>query len=81
MKQLTRIEHRQAQIRRIGNKVVHRPHVEITELARSPYIQHHIGSTQKYPVHIGMYLRTHEGDPAIKVGLFILAYMRPNMTL
>ena len=67
VKQLTRIERRQTRIRRIANKVVYRPHTEIAELARSPHVHYHIGSTQKYPVHIGTYLRTHEGDPAIKV--------------
>jgi hypothetical protein len=29
--------------------------------------------TQKYHVHIGTYLRSHEGDPAIKASLVILA--------
>lgn len=67
MKQLTRIERRQVRIRRIGDKIKHRPHVEIAELATSPLAHHHIGMTQKYPVHLGTYLRSHQGDPAIKV--------------
>ena len=67
VKQLTRIEHRQAHIRCISDKIVQRPHVEITELARSPLVHHHIGMTQKHPVHIGTYLRSHQGDLAIKV--------------
>ncbi|KAG2047193.1 hypothetical protein BDR06DRAFT_1032526 [Suillus hirtellus] len=66
VKQLTCIECRQARIHHIGNKIVHRPHVEIAEMARSPDVHHHIGMTQKYPIHIGTYLRSHEGDPAIK---------------
>jgi hypothetical protein len=69
VKQLTRIERRQARIRRIGDKIVHRPHIEIAELARSPCVHHHIGATQKFPVHIGTYLISHEGDPAIKVNV------------
>lgn len=67
VKQLTRIERRQARIRRVGDRIAHRPHIEITELARNPDSHHHIGLTQKYPVHIGSYLRMHEGDPATKV--------------
>ncbi|KAG1721829.1 hypothetical protein EDD22DRAFT_962397 [Suillus occidentalis] len=66
VKQLTQIERRQARIRRIGDKAVHRPHVEISEIARSPEVHHHIGLTQKYPVHIGSYLISHPGDPAVK---------------
>ncbi|KAG2067230.1 hypothetical protein BDR04DRAFT_1129692 [Suillus decipiens] len=45
---------------------------------RSPHVHHHIGSTQKHPVHIGTYLRTHEGDPALKVSLIILTYTCSN---
>lgn len=37
-------------------------------MARSPQAHHHIGLTQKYPIHIGSYLVSHPGDPAIKVG-------------
>jgi hypothetical protein len=54
--------------------MVHRPHVEITELAKSPHAHHHIGATQKFPVHIGSYLISHEGDPAIKVNLIHYAH-------
>lgn len=67
VRQLTRIEHRQARIRRIGDKIVHCPHIELAEIATSPYVHHHIGLTQKYPIHIGSYLRSHEGNLAIKV--------------
>jgi len=72
VKQLTRIEHRQARIRRIGDTIFHRPHFEISEVARSPQAHHHIGLKQKYPVHIGSYLISHPGDPAIKVGHILL---------
>jgi hypothetical protein len=54
--------------------MVHRPHVEITELAKSPHAHHHIGATQKFPDHIGSYLISHEGDPAIKVNLIHYAH-------
>jgi hypothetical protein len=70
VKQLTQIERRQVRIRRIGDKLTHRPQTEITELATNPHVHHHIGMTQKYPVHIGSYLRSHKGDPAIKVSSF-----------
>ncbi|KAG1856158.1 hypothetical protein F4604DRAFT_1932022 [Suillus subluteus] len=65
VKQLTQIERCQARIRRIGDRNVHCPHVEISELVTSPEAHHHIGLTQKYPVHIGLYLRSHQGDPAV----------------
>ncbi|KAG2120560.1 uncharacterized protein F5147DRAFT_562718, partial [Suillus discolor] len=65
VKQLTRIERRQAHIHRIRDRTVYRPHVEISELVTSPEAHHHIGLTQKYPVHIGSYLHSHKGDPAI----------------
>lgn len=67
VKQLTRIERRQARIRRIGDRTVHRPHIEISELATRPEAHHHIGLTQKYHLHIGSYLRSYKGDPAIIV--------------
>ncbi|KAG1812534.1 uncharacterized protein BJ212DRAFT_1276699 [Suillus subaureus] len=65
-KQLTQIKCRQAHICRISDKIVHCPHIEIAELARNPHIHHHIGATEKSPVHIGLYLISHKGDPAIK---------------
>lgn len=72
MRQLTWIERRQTRIRRMGDRVVHHPHIEIMELARCPDVHHHIGLTQKHPIHIGSYLHLHEGDPAVKVSLIIL---------
>ncbi|KAG2048985.1 hypothetical protein BDR06DRAFT_984573 [Suillus hirtellus] len=66
VKQLTHIERRQAHIRHIGDKIVHCPHVEIVELVTSPVAHHHIGMTQKYPVHIGTYLSSHSDDLVIK---------------
>jgi hypothetical protein len=76
VEQLTRIERRQARIRRIGDNMVHRPHTEIAELARSPHVHHHIGATQKFPIHIGSYLISHAGDPAIQVNpIFICKHL------
>jgi len=69
VKQLTHIKHHQAHIHCIGNKMVHHPHIEIAELVKSPLVHHHIGMTQKYPIHIGTYLHSHQGDPAIKVSV------------
>ncbi|KAG1738145.1 uncharacterized protein EDB91DRAFT_1054736 [Suillus paluster] len=66
VRQLTWIKHRQACICHVGDSIVHQPHIEITELARSLDAHHHIGLTQKCPIHIGSYLHVHEGDPAIK---------------
>lgn len=72
MKQLTRIERRQTRIRRIRDRIIHRPHVEISELATRPEAHHHIGLTQKYHTHIGSYLRSLQGDSAIIVSLIML---------
>lgn len=44
-----------------------RAHPELEELATSPGVHHHIGLSQKSPIHIGTFLRSHQGDPAIKV--------------
>lgn len=35
--------------------------------ARSPRSHHHIGKSEDEPEHIGTFLRTHQGDPAITV--------------
>ncbi|KAG2063716.1 hypothetical protein BDR04DRAFT_1131029 [Suillus decipiens] len=67
VKQLTRIECHQAHICHIGHSNIHRPHVEISEIAQSPLLHHHIGLTQKHVVHIGSYLIRHQGDPAITI--------------
>jgi hypothetical protein len=75
VKQLTRIERCQTRIRRIGDRIVPRPHPEIAEIARSPHAHHHIGLTQKFPVHIGSYLRDHVGDPAINVSAIIHTFL------
>ncbi|KAG2737753.1 hypothetical protein P692DRAFT_20883262 [Suillus brevipes Sb2] len=48
-----------------GTKVFIAPIFDISELATSPHAHHHIGLTQKYPVHIGSFLRSHQGDPAV----------------
>ncbi|KAG2113778.1 uncharacterized protein F5147DRAFT_770419 [Suillus discolor] len=66
IKQLARIERRQARIHRITYRVSVHPHIEVAELATSPHVHHHIGLSQLSPVHIGSVLRTHQGDPAIK---------------
>ncbi|KAG2347120.1 hypothetical protein BDR05DRAFT_945499 [Suillus weaverae] len=72
VKQLTRIKHHQACICRIGNKMVHCLHIEIAELARSPHVHHHIGATQKFPIHIGSYLISHEGAEDNDINTVIL---------
>ncbi|KAG2742745.1 hypothetical protein P692DRAFT_20879278 [Suillus brevipes Sb2] len=64
------LEHRSPKARycrtdRRSDRIIHRPHVEISELATRPEAHHHIGLTQKYPTHIGSYLRSLQGDSAI----------------
>jgi hypothetical protein len=65
---MTRIERRQARIRRLKHKLLSK-RVPLEHVAIVPDAHHHIGSSEKCPEHIPSFLRAHEGDPAIKVCL------------
>jgi len=62
--QITRIERRQARLRRIRRNL-NRNYSEVVEKTSQPH--HHIGISQKLYVHVGTFLRENSGDPAIKV--------------
>lgn len=65
VKQLTKIERRQARIRRIRHKsgsLYKRENVP-----SDPAGHYHIGRSQNQFEHIGTFLRSFKGDPAIKV--------------
>lgn len=66
IKQITRIERRQARIRRIKHKLTAR-RAQSEDVATSPDAHHHIGSSQKHHEHIPSFLQVHKGDPAIQV--------------
>jgi hypothetical protein len=67
VKQLTRIERRQARIRQIRAQlggVGLSPNVQ--EFATRPEAQYHIGTSQNEPKYISFFLQQNAGDPAIK---------------
>jgi hypothetical protein len=63
VKQLARIEWREARFRRIRNKLGWQSKFVANGLQE----HHHIGLSQSRYEHIGTFLRRNAGDPAIKV--------------
>jgi hypothetical protein len=66
VKQLARIERRQARIRRI------RPQKPASqrddeECAARPEAHYTIGNTENSPEHLGLFVQKHSGDPAVEV--------------
>jgi hypothetical protein len=68
VKQMTQMERRQARIRRIKHSLSS-TRAQAEPVAAEPEARYHIGVSQNRPEHIGTFLRSHEGDPAIKVGI------------
>jgi hypothetical protein len=66
---MTRIERRQARIRRIKHKLLP-TRAQTEDVAAVLDVHHHIGKSQNRHEHIGTFLRANEGDPAIKVIIF-----------
>jgi hypothetical protein len=73
IKQLTQIERRQARIHRIRQNLDGRHSIKDSDIAVSPDVRYHVGSTQNHPENIPLFLQKHAGDPAIKVSHFIAA--------
>jgi hypothetical protein len=69
VKQLTRIERRQTRLNRIKRKLS--PQIPVEGVATTPEAHHHIGMSENRYEHIGTFLRSHSGDPAMKVEQFI----------
>ena len=67
VKQLARIERRQARLRRIRAKISKESRVHEEVVENTPEQHHHIGVSQKHYEHIGTFLQKNLGDPAIKV--------------
>jgi biotin synthase-related radical SAM superfamily protein len=67
---MTRIERRQARIRRIKHKLT-KKRAQAEDVATAPDAHHHIGSSQNRYEHIPSFLRAREGDPAIQVCVVI----------
>ncbi|KAG0694659.1 hypothetical protein DFH29DRAFT_1006136 [Suillus ampliporus] len=65
VKQITRIERREACIHGIHDKqFLHRAVDE--EVATSPEAHFHVGKSQNYPKNILLFIQRHSGDPAVK---------------
>lgn len=68
IKQLARIERREARLRRIRAKLSKGSSDNTREaVGTTPHEHHHIGVSQNQFEHLGTFLRDHSGDPAIKV--------------
>jgi hypothetical protein len=66
VKQLARIERRQARICRIHpQKLASQSSDE--ECAARPEVHHTIGKTENFPEHLNFFIQKHSGDPAVEV--------------
>src|SRR5882762_3314981 len=66
IKQLARIERREARLRRIRARLSQEGRIGET-VAKTPHEHHHIGASQNQFEHIGTFLRRNSEDPAVKV--------------
>jgi hypothetical protein len=69
VKQLARIERREARLRSIRAKLADKEQYRNEPVASTPQEHHHIGTSQNHFEHVGMFLQRHSGDPAVKVGV------------
>lgn len=70
MRQLARIECREARLRRIRAKLSNAGQLQDEEtVVADPQKHHHISCSQNNYHHIGTFLRNNAGDPAVKVGV------------
>lgn len=65
VEQITKIERRQARIRRIKHRIDVKGGRE--QVSKDPEAHHHIGKSQNHFEHIGTFLQVNSGDPAVKV--------------
>jgi hypothetical protein len=66
VKQLARIERRQARIRQIRPREPASQSNDEECIAR-PEAHHTIGKTENLPEHLGFFVQKHSGDPAVEV--------------
>lgn len=73
VRQLARIERREARVRRIRQRLYGKTKrtKQDDEGMPGPEIHHHMGKTENDWLEMGSFLRDNNGDPAIKVGPFI----------
>jgi len=75
IKQMTRIERRQARIRRIKHKTTSTSKAACEkDIATTPDVHYHIGKSENRHEHIPSFLRAHEGDPAVLVRFIYLQF-------
>lgn len=74
VKQLTRIERRQARICRIRARIMQDRDsaCESEQVPNTPQQHHHIGLGQNRWEHIGTFLCRHAGDPAVQVQVILV---------
>jgi hypothetical protein len=79
VKQLARIERRQARIRRIRpQKPASQSNDE--ECAARPEAHHTIGKTENFPEHLSFFVQKHSGDPAVEVcALVFLRFLSESL--
>ena len=76
VQQMTQMERRQARIRRIKHRLSS-TRAQAEHVAAESEAHYHIGVSQNRHKHIGTFLRFHEGDPAINVGI-LFTYIKCN---
>jgi hypothetical protein len=72
LKQMTKIERRQARLRRIRARYQKAGKPVDETVTTSPEAHHVIGISQNFPENIPAFLQKNKGDPAIKVNCFLL---------
>ncbi|KAG6902604.1 hypothetical protein DXG01_000685, partial [Tephrocybe rancida] len=66
-KQIARVERREARLRRIQAKTDPMERADDgTASEASPEVHHQIGKTENLPVHLGTFVQSRSGDPAIQ---------------
>jgi hypothetical protein len=72
VKQLARIERRQARIRRIRLQQPASPSLD-EECSATPEAHHIIGKTENFPEHLSLFVQKHSGDPAVEVCVLVFS--------
>jgi hypothetical protein len=67
---MTKIERRQARLRRIRARYSKAKSQGNEEVATTPDAHHVIGHSQNFPENIPLFLQKYAEDPAVKVDLF-----------
>ena len=74
VKQVTRIERRQARLRRIKAKHIENKEVDNEKVAPSPDSHYVVGKSQARPLDLILFVQRYSGDPALKVCTYNTSY-------